>query len=64
MGSLKNVKAPMTNIITGWAPKCLTIRMITRIDTYALKNKYITITPIHSDLTDEAFLDKVKTYDF
>ena len=32
------------------------------IDTYALKNKYITITPIHSDLTDEAFLDKVKTF--
>ena len=29
------------------------------IDTYALKNKYIAITPIHSDLTDEAFLDKV-----
>lgn len=26
------------------------------IDTYALKNKYITVTPIHSDLTDEAFL--------
>jgi 5'-nucleotidase len=35
-----------------------------KIDTYALKNKYITITPIHSDLTDEAFLDKVRTYDF
>ena len=34
------------------------------IDTYALKNKYITITPIQSDLTNEAFLDKVKTYDF
>lgn len=33
------------------------------IDTYALKNKFITITPIHSDLTDEAFLDKVKAYD-
>jgi 5'-nucleotidase len=33
------------------------------IDTYALKNKYITITPIHSDLTDESFLEKVKTYD-
>jgi len=33
------------------------------IDTYALKNKYITITPIHSDLTDEAFLDKVKSSD-
>jgi len=33
------------------------------IDTYALKNKYITITPIHSDLTDGAFLDRVKTYD-
>ncbi len=32
-----------------------------KIDTYALKNKYITITPIHSDLTDEGFLDKVKT---
>ncbi len=30
-----------------------------KIDTYALKNKYITITPIHSDLTDEAFLAKV-----
>jgi 5'-nucleotidase len=29
------------------------------IDTYALKNKYITVTPIHSDLTDEAFLDKI-----
>lgn len=35
-----------------------------KIDTYALKNKYITITPLHSDLTDEGFLDKVKTYDF
>jgi 5'-nucleotidase len=31
-----------------------------KIDTYALKNKYITITPIHSDLTDDTFLDKVK----
>ncbi len=30
------------------------------IDTYALKNKYITITPIHSDLTDEIFLHKAK----
>ena len=30
-----------------------------KIDTYALKNKYITITPIQSDLTDQAFLDKV-----
>jgi 5'-nucleotidase len=35
-----------------------------KIDTYALKNKYITITPIHSDLTDQTFLDKLKTYDF
>jgi len=35
-----------------------------KIDTYALKNKYITITPIHSDLTDETFLDKVRAYDF
>jgi len=34
------------------------------IDTYALKNKYITITPIHSDLTDEGFLGKVQHYDF
>jgi 5'-nucleotidase len=34
-----------------------------KIDTYALKNKYITITPIQSDLTDEAFLDKVEHYD-
>ena len=34
-----------------------------KIDTYALKNKYITITPIQSDLTDNAFLDKVGTYD-
>jgi len=34
------------------------------IDTYALKNKYITITPIQSDLTDQVFLDKVKAYDF
>ncbi|MBF0504475.1 MAG: 5'/3'-nucleotidase SurE [Candidatus Omnitrophica bacterium] len=34
------------------------------IDTYALKNKFITVTPIHSDLTDNIFLDKVKTYDF
>jgi len=33
------------------------------IDTYALKNKYITITPIHSDLTDATFLEKIKTYD-
>jgi 5'-nucleotidase len=35
-----------------------------KIDTYALKNKYITITPIRSDLTDQSFLDKVDTYDF
>jgi len=35
-----------------------------KIDTYALKNKHITITPIHSDLTDVTFLDKVKAYDF
>jgi 5'-nucleotidase len=35
-----------------------------KVDTYALRNKYITITPIHSDLTDDAFLDKVKSYDF
>jgi len=34
------------------------------VDTYALINKYVTITPIHSDLTDETFLDKLKTYDF
>ncbi len=34
------------------------------IDTYALKNRHITITPLHSDLTDEAFLDKVKRHDF
>jgi len=34
-----------------------------KIDTYALKNKYITITPILSDLTNETFLDKVKPYD-
>jgi len=34
------------------------------IDTYALKNKYITITPVHSDLTDEAFLDRVNPIDF
>ena len=36
----------------------------TKSDTYALKNKYITIAPIQSDLTDENFLDQVKTYDF
>jgi 5'-nucleotidase len=35
-----------------------------KIDTYALKNKYITITPIHSDLTDEGFLNRAKTYAF
>jgi len=35
-----------------------------KVDTYALKNKYITITPIQSDLTDKAFLDKVGKYDF
>ena len=34
------------------------------IDTYALKNKYVTITPIHSDLTDDDFLEKVKAHDF
>jgi 5'-nucleotidase len=34
-----------------------------KVDTYALKNKYITITPIQSDLTDKAFLDKVGNYD-
>ncbi|MDE1921221.1 MAG: 5'/3'-nucleotidase SurE [Candidatus Omnitrophica bacterium] len=30
-----------------------------KIDTYALKNKYITITPVRSDLTDEGFLSNV-----
>jgi len=30
------------------------------IDTYALKNKFIAVTPIQSDLTDNVFLDKVK----
>jgi len=34
-----------------------------KIDTYALRNKYITITPIQSDLTDQSFLDKVEAYD-
>ncbi len=34
------------------------------IDTYALRNKYITLTPIQSDLTNEDFLDKVKAYAF
>ncbi len=34
------------------------------IDTYALGNHYITVTPIHSDLTDETFLNQVKAYDF
>lgn len=30
------------------------------IDTYALKNKFITVTPLQSDLTNRSFLDKVK----
>jgi 5'-nucleotidase len=32
------------------------------IDTFALKNNYVTVTPVHCDLTDEAFLDKLKTW--
>ena len=34
------------------------------IDTYALRNKYITMTPIQSDLTNDVYLEKVKAYDF
>lgn len=33
------------------------------IDTYALMNQYVTITPIQSDLTDQAFLDKLRLED-
>jgi len=34
------------------------------IDSYALKNKYVTVTPIQSDLTDNVILDKIRAYDF
>jgi 5'-nucleotidase len=34
------------------------------IDTYALKNGYITVTAVHCDLTDERFLDKLQSWKF
>ena len=30
------------------------------IDTYALRNRYVTVTPIHCDMTDHRFLDQSK----
>jgi 5'-nucleotidase len=32
------------------------------IDTFALKNNYVTVTPVHCDSTDQVFLDKLKTW--
>jgi 5'-nucleotidase len=34
------------------------------IDTYALRNGYATITPIHCSLTDESFLDTLQQWKF
>ncbi len=34
------------------------------IDTYALKNGYVTVTAVHCSLTDETFLDKLRTWKF
>ena len=34
------------------------------IDTYALKNGYVTVTPVHCSLTDEGFLDKLRSWKF
>lgn len=34
------------------------------VDTYALKNGYVTVTPIHCNLTDEGFLDKLRAWKF
>lgn len=34
------------------------------IDTYALKNGYVTVTPVHCSLTDNSFLDKLRTWKF
>jgi 5'-nucleotidase len=57
-------KSPHANYYYWMGAKMPVHKNDNAIDTYALKNKYITITPIHSDLTDETFLDKVKTYAF
>jgi len=57
-------KSPHSNHYYWMGGKMPVHRNDNSIDTYALKNKYITITPIHSDLTDETFLNKVKNYDF
>jgi len=34
------------------------------IDTYALKNGYVTVTAVHCSLTDEKFLEKLQTWRF
>ena len=34
------------------------------VDTYALKNGYATVTPVHCSLTDERFLDTLRTWKF
>ncbi len=34
------------------------------IDTYALRNGYVTVTAVHCSLTDEDFLDKLKKWRF
>ena len=34
------------------------------IDTYALRNGYVTVTAVHCSLTDEDFLDKLSTWKF
>jgi 5'-nucleotidase len=35
-----------------------------KIDTYALKNGYVTVTAVHCSLTDESFLDKLQQWKF
>ena len=35
-----------------------------KIDTYALKNGYVTVTPVHCNLTDNEFLNKLQTWKF
>ena len=34
-----------------------------RVDTYALNNDYVTVTPIHSDQTDYSFLEKLNHWE-
>jgi len=62
-GTFERRKSPHDKYYYWMGAKMPTQKNDNNIDTYALKNKYITITPILSDLTDATFLDKVKNYD-